>query len=99
MILLSKREKRLQKIRQNPKNVSLEDLAKLLEDYGFWLDHVTGSHHIFRAEHGNSVWKLTIPYQKPIKIVYVRQALTAIDEIRQLQSEEDENGDDADERP
>ena len=44
---MSKRKKRLEKIRQNPKNVSFDDLRQLLENNDFELDHATGSHHIF----------------------------------------------------
>ncbi len=88
-----KRDKRLEKLRQNPKNVSLDEFRKVLEDHGFYLDRIVGSHHIFRAETGNRVWKVVVPYHKPIKIIYVRQALEAIDEIGQLDAlEEDTNG-------
>ncbi len=80
---MARRDKRLQKLRQNPKNVSLDDLRQVLEDYGFWLDRIVGSHHVFRAEIDQRVWKLTIPFNKPIKIIYVKQALAAIDEISQ----------------
>ena len=87
---MAKRDKRLQKLRQNPKNVSLDELRQVLENYGFWLDGVVGSHYIFRANFGERVWKLTIPYNKPIKIIYVKQALVAIDQISQLSSLEDD---------
>jgi predicted RNA binding protein YcfA (HicA-like mRNA interferase family) len=80
-VRLSKRAKRLKKLRQNPKNVSLEQLQLVLEDYGFWLDRVVGSHHIFRAELHTRNWKLSIPFNRPIKIIYVTQALEAIDQI------------------
>lgn len=46
---MSKREKRLQKLRQNQKDVSFEELRQVLEDHGFTLDHATGSHFTFRA--------------------------------------------------
>jgi len=38
---MSKREKRLQKIRQNPNNVSIDELAQVLKDYGIEYDHAT----------------------------------------------------------
>jgi predicted RNA binding protein YcfA (HicA-like mRNA interferase family) len=69
---MAKRDKRLQKLHQNPKNVSLEELRQVLEHYGFYLDRIVGGHHVFRAEIGERVWKLVIPFQKPIKIVYVK---------------------------
>src|SRR5260221_13538468 len=78
---MAKREKRLQKLRQNPRNVSFDELRQVLEDHGFTLARITGSHHIFVAEIGEQVWKLTIPFHKPIKTTYIRTALNAIDEI------------------
>lgn len=87
---MAKRDKRLQKLRQNPRNVSLDELRPILEDYGFWLDRVVGSHYIFRAEIGGRSWKVVIPFHKPIKIVYIKQALIAMDEINQLDLSEGE---------
>jgi predicted RNA binding protein YcfA (HicA-like mRNA interferase family) len=81
---MAKRDKRLQKLRRNPKAVSLDELRTVLEDYGFSLDRIVGSHHVFRAEIGERVWKLVSPSNKPIKIIYVKQALEAIDEISQI---------------
>lgn len=39
IIKLTKRQKRLQKLRQSPKDVSFEELRQVLEDHGFVLDH------------------------------------------------------------
>ncbi len=86
---MAKRDKRLQKLRQNPKNVSLDELKQVLKEHGFWLDRIVGSHHIFRAEIRERVWKLTIPFKKPVKIIHVKQALQAIDEINNLKQLED----------
>ncbi len=88
---MAKRDERPQRLRQNPRNVSLDELRQVLEDYGFWLDRIVGSHHIFRAEVGGQVWKVVIPFNKPIKIIYVKQALQAIDEINQLDVSEGES--------
>ncbi|MEP7292629.1 MAG: type II toxin-antitoxin system HicA family toxin [Chloroflexota bacterium] len=87
---MAKRDKRLQKLRNNPQNVSLEELRQILEDHGFWLDRIVGSHHVFRAEVGEQTWKVVIPFHKPVKIVYVKQALAAIDEINLLDLSEGE---------
>lgn len=78
---MTKRDKRLEKLKQNPKDVSLSELSQVLEDYGFWLDRTVGSHYVFRAEIGAQVWKLTRPFNKPINTVYVKQALQSIEEI------------------
>lgn len=64
---MTKRDKRLNRIRQNPKNVSFEDLKIVLEDFGFQMRDSSGtSHHFFRAEIGERVWQLTIPYKNLI---------------------------------
>lgn len=44
---MTKAEKRNQKIRKNPKNLKFQDFVSWLEDNGFSLDRVSGSHHIF----------------------------------------------------
>jgi predicted RNA binding protein YcfA (HicA-like mRNA interferase family) len=79
----------LQKVRQNPKNVSFDELKLVLEDYGFEHLRTAGSHHTFIAERFGRDWRLTIPFNRPIKQVYVTQALSAIDEIIHLGGEEE----------
>jgi len=44
---MTKTGKLNQKIRKNPKNIKFQDLISWLEDNGFSLDRVNGSHHIF----------------------------------------------------
>ena len=43
------------------------------------LDHATGSHHIFRIQVANEVFKVA----RPIKPIYVKQALVAIGQLYQ----------------
>ncbi len=88
---MTKREKRLQKLRQNPKNVSFDELRQILEAEGFELDHVTGSHHVFRAEANEVVLTVVIPFARPIKPVYVKQAIKAIVQHRDATATPDEN--------
>jgi predicted RNA binding protein YcfA (HicA-like mRNA interferase family) len=84
---MTKREKRLQKLRQNPNDVSFDDLRQALEAEGFVLDHTTGSHHVFRASSGV---KVVIPFARPVKAIYVRQALLAIDQLKFTQEADDD---------
>lgn len=90
---MSKRKKRLEKIRQNPRNVSFEDLRKLLEDYGFSLERSSGSHHSFKVSINKEYVLFVVPYRRPIKLVYVKEALKLIDEIDKQFAEEDEGND------
>jgi len=44
---MTKTHKKNHKIRINPGNVKFQDFVSWLEDSGFSLDRVSGSHHIF----------------------------------------------------
>ena len=79
---MTKREKRLQRMRQNPRNVSFETLRKVLEDYGFVLQRSSGSHWSFSVQIGVRLRLLVVPYRKPVKPVYIREAIKLIDEIQ-----------------
>lgn len=86
---MTKRQKRLQKLRDNPLVVRFEELQQVLESYGFELDHVTGSHYIFRQQIGNVVLRVIIPFARPVKSRYVKQALLAIEQAEQARSEQE----------
>jgi predicted RNA binding protein YcfA (HicA-like mRNA interferase family) len=54
--------------------VRFSELQDMLEAYGWRLDRVRGSHHIFRR----GTEKLSVPYRRPhVLVAYVRQALKA----------------------
>ena len=44
---MSKKQKLLQKILNNSKNVSFRDMENLIEAFGFALSRINGSHHVF----------------------------------------------------
>ena len=44
---MTKINKKNQKIRRNHNNIKFQDFVSWLEDNGFSLDRVSGSHHIF----------------------------------------------------
>ena len=72
---MTKSDKREQKIRQNTKNVSLEDFEWLINRYG---EIIIGRSHP-KAHIGNHVF----PYKKenPVKFHYVGAVLKFIDEM------------------
>lgn len=91
---MTKRKKRLERIRQNPKNVSFEELRRVVESFGFTLNRVKGSHYIFDVQLEEQVESLVIPFKKPhVKPVYVKRCLEIIDLIIALH-EMDESEDD-----
>jgi hypothetical protein len=90
---MTKRQKRLQRIRQNSNNVSLDDLRKVLEDYGFEYRQTVGSHFTFSYVIGGQTKLFVVPFRRPIKPIYVKRALKIIDEVIQERgaNEPDEN--------
>jgi predicted RNA binding protein YcfA (HicA-like mRNA interferase family) len=78
---MAKRDKRLQKLRQNQKSVSYDDLKQVLLDHGFEIDRVAGSHHIFQVTADGVTYTLNVPVHGDVKPVYIRQALSIIDRL------------------
>jgi predicted RNA binding protein YcfA (HicA-like mRNA interferase family) len=76
---MTKRKKRLQHIRQNPNNVSLEELRQVLEDYGFEHLHTSGSHYTFSIIIESKPHLLVVPFRRPVKPAYIKKALQLID--------------------
>ena len=77
---MTKADKQLERLRQNPKNVSFAELCIVVERHGFVVRTVRGSHYQFRHESLPEV--LTIPARSPVKPVYVRIVLQLIDRLR-----------------
>ncbi|MEA2027596.1 MAG: type II toxin-antitoxin system HicA family toxin [Campylobacterota bacterium] len=74
---MSKKDKLLEAIKNNPKNVRFEDLKKILESIGYKAINRGGSHYVFTKANATS---LTIPFKKPVKVVYVKQVLNIIEQ-------------------
>ncbi len=92
---MSKRKKLLQRIRQNPKNVSFEDLRKLLEGYGFILKRTKGSHNSFVGQVSGKSETLVVPDKHPLQAVYVKKALKFIELIEaEILIDEEDAGED-----
>jgi predicted RNA binding protein YcfA (HicA-like mRNA interferase family) len=86
---MSKRQKRLERIRQNPNNVALADLRHVLEDYGFQYLRTVGSHYTFSYELGGKTHLFVVPFKRPVKPIYVKRALKIIDQIIEEQGEDE----------
>ncbi len=72
---VSKKEKLLQAMKNNPKDVRFEDLKKLLISHGYEANNTGGSHWVFRKDGCNDE---VIPYKKPVKAYYVIRALKSL---------------------
>ena len=83
---MSKREKALYRLRNNPSNVRYEELEALLIYLGFTKRQEGTSHAIFLIK---GCLPITIPIRKPfLKTVYVKNVIKAIDDL-DLMDEDD----------
>ncbi len=76
---MSKIEKILEKMRNNPQDWRVEDVERIACHFGFAKRTTSGSHVTF--SHQKLVHILTIPARRPIKPVYIKKLLKLIDEI------------------
>ena len=80
---MTQSEKLYRKIVNNPKDVSFKTLDKVLRQHGFRCRQPQkGSSH-YHYYHPDLVEILTIPYNKPIKAVYVKKAISALESLRE----------------
>jgi predicted RNA binding protein YcfA (HicA-like mRNA interferase family) len=92
---MSKRKKRRLRIQQNPRNVTLSQLRQVLEDYGFLLDRTSGSHHTFKVMIDKEWVALVIPFARPVKPIYVKEALKLIELIEAARDNNEETDDES----
>jgi predicted RNA binding protein YcfA (HicA-like mRNA interferase family) len=78
---MSKRQKLLERLRNNPRGVRFEDLTRALEQSGFVLMRTAGSHLIYR-EPGGRVCNIQRSSDGKAKPYQVDQVLEAIDGAR-----------------
>lgn len=87
---MTKREKRLKKIRQNPKNVTKDELDVVLRDFGFEARAGKGSHSVY--QHPNLQNPIVIAtHAAHVPAYIVKQALEAIDQIISEVEDDDED--------
>jgi len=76
---MSKFEKMIQKMRNNPKDWKLDTLESLAKRFDIQIRKSGGSHVVFMHTKSNVV--VTVPAKRPIKAVYINQFLALIDDI------------------
>jgi hypothetical protein len=82
---MSKKEKLLDKIKNNPKAVPFDDLDNILIWYGFKKrSSGSGTSHVYYTF---GMHHISVPYKRPyVKDIYVKQILDILDQIDQEQS-------------
>jgi len=79
---MSKRDKLRRKLRNNPKGRTKQEIETLLINFGFSLDRVSGSHHVFIWWDGKTHQRIVVPiHGQRVKPVYVKQIVERIDEL------------------
>lgn len=77
---MSKKEKLINRIKNNPKTVRFEELDKILIDIGFERRQASkgSSHYTYTILDR----RLTIPYKRPyVKVIYVKIVIKALEEL------------------
>jgi predicted RNA binding protein YcfA (HicA-like mRNA interferase family) len=76
---MSKNEKIIQKMRDNPRDWRLQSLESIAKRLNIQVRKSGGSHAVFMHEESSIV--VTIPSKRPIKSIYISQFLALIDDI------------------
>jgi len=76
---LSKRDKQLQAMRNNPKKVRFETIRSVLLNHGFSETSPGGgsSHYTF----SKGVYRITVVKDRPVNSTYIKQAIRIIDKL------------------
>ncbi|PSB18952.1 type II toxin-antitoxin system HicA family toxin [Phormidesmis priestleyi ULC007] len=83
---MSRREKLRSRLKNNPNNAIFSDIWKLLEQEGFVLDRITGSHHIFTKDEITFVVPV---HNNKVKTIYVKRVIELIDQTEVQENEEE----------
>ena len=82
---MTQREKRHERIINNPADVDFGDVKPWLQGFGFRLERVVGSHHIFR----HPITKAKLNFQPDrsgkAKTYQVKQAIKAIESVKEME--------------
>ncbi len=83
---MSKREKLRSRLKNNPNDATFADIRKLLDQEGFVLDRITGSHHIFTKDEIT----FAVPvHNNKVKTIYVKRVIELIEQT-EVQIDEEE---------
>lgn len=79
---MTKRDKLRRRLRNNPKGAKFSDVETLLLSFGFYLDRVSGSHHLFRYDSEVHTESVIIPvHGNSVKTHYVKEVTELLDTL------------------
>ena len=78
---MSKKDKQLQAIRNNSKNVKFETIQSILLNHGFTETTPGGgsSHYTYNK----GIYRVTVVKDKPVNSIYIKQAIRIIDTLEE----------------
>jgi predicted RNA binding protein YcfA (HicA-like mRNA interferase family) len=77
-----KKNKRLQKARENIKGVTYRELEQILYDAGFQFERSSGSHNVFSVMVNQTKFTYPLPkHGKEVKPNYVRDLLDVVEQV------------------
>jgi hypothetical protein len=77
--LMSKTNKILDQMRNNPRDWCIESLEAVAKRLGIKVRKPPGSHVIF--QHASSMIEVSVPVHRSIKPIYIKQFLALVDDI------------------
>ena len=84
-VLMSKRDKLLLKLRNNPTNAKFETIQSLLLHFGFKERAPRGGSSHYTYTYKGTI--ITIPKHKPVKAIYIKKVLALLEELNLIEKE------------
>ncbi len=77
---------RLERMRRNPAgDWTIGDVEAVCREHGVLCEPARGGGSHYKVAHALMAEKLTVPYKRPIKAVYIRKLVAFIDAVRSRQ--------------
>jgi len=80
-------EKLLERMRANPRDWRIEDVRALCDAFGLDFDKPAGGSH-YGIREAAGAQKMTIPFARPIKLVYIKQLVRFVDAAKAAREED-----------
>lgn len=78
--------KRLEAMRRNPHaDWTISDVSALCREFGILCGPASGGGSHYKIGHPRKAEKLTIPFKRPIRPVYIRLLVRFVDDVRTLE--------------
>lgn len=84
---MAKRDKLLERMRQNPKDWSIADVESLCRGFEISCKAPRGGGSHYGVAHETQEEILTVPFDRPIKQVYIRKLVAFIDRVKAAREE------------